>query len=318
MIWLVGCRGMLGSELGATLTSKGVSWVGSDRDVDITDSRSVAAFACGKSFEWIVNCAAYTKVDGAESEERLATLINVEGPRNLAAVSKQIGARMLHISTDYVFSGGATRPYREDDPVDPLGVYGRTKAEGETAVRETCEHSLILRSAWLYGKYGSNFVYTMLKVMAQKDELGVVDDQFGSPTWTVDLAAAIVKILETPDHRYGIYHFTDGGETTWFEFAENIYRLGRTLGLLEKECAVRALATAQYPTPAKRPRYSVLAKDKILRDFGVTVPPWQESLEAFLQTLSADLRKERNLNPKADCETVMLSARALACRDAAS
>ena len=198
-------------------------------------SRAIKAFAAGKQVEWIINCAAYTGVDKAESEHALAAALNEEGPRNLAWLSNGLGAKMLHISTDYVFSGEAARPYREEDPVGPAGVYARTKSAGEVAVLQTCAKSLVLRSAWLYGQYGPNFVYTMFRLMAQRSEIGVVADQRGTPTWTADLARAIMKVLGTSPPRYGIYHYTDAGETTWLGFARQIYALGRELGILKSE-----------------------------------------------------------------------------------
>jgi dTDP-4-dehydrorhamnose reductase len=314
MIWLVGDKGMLGSELAGVLTSRNILWVGSDRDVDITDSRAVADFAAGKRIGWIVNCAAYTAVDKAESERELAAALNVQGPRNLAQLANKSGARILHISTDYVFSGDVDRPYREDDSMDPKGVYGRTKAEGEKAVLDACERCLILRTAWLYGAYGPNFVYTMLRLMVQKEEIGIVADQRGSPTLSADLAGAIVTILGSDNTRYGTYHFTNTGETTWFDFANEVHRLGRELGILERDCKIRALSTEEYPTPAKRPVYAVLSKEKIIRDYGVSIPAWKESLERFMSRLAADLRRERTLSPEADCDTVMRAARARASK----
>ena len=197
MIWVVGSRGMLGTELCRLFESEGVEHVGSDREVDILDPAALAVFAAGtdKAISWIVNCAAYTAVDKAEEEAELCQRLNVEGPRNLAGLAERIGAAILHISTDYVFDGNGSRPYREDDAVGPTGVYGKTKAEGEVAVREACRRAVIVRTAWLYGKDGPNFVYTMLRLMRQKDSIGVVADQLGTPTWARDLAGAILAIL---------------------------------------------------------------------------------------------------------------------------
>lgn len=283
MFWVVGARGMLGTEFLRLLESAGVEYVGSDREVDILDPAALAAFAAGtgKPISWIVNCAAYTAVDKAEDEVELCRRLNVEGPANLAALAEGIGAAILHISTDYVFDGKADRPYREDDAMGPTGVYGRTKAEGELALRAACRRSVILRTAWLYGKDGPNFVYTMLRLMRQKDSIGVVVDQRGSPTWARDLAGAMLAILRSSEPRFGIYHYTNDGETNWHEFALEIRRLGMEYGLLERECRVEALTTEEYPTKAKRPAYSVLAKDKIAADYGVGVPGWRESLSDF-------------------------------------
>ncbi len=320
MVWVVGERGMLGSEFRRLLEAEGMAFVGSDREVDILDPAALEAFAgaagagavaggtaggaaagavaavagtaggagsgaaagaAGGGISWIVNCAAYTAVDRAEDEAELCRRLNVEGPANLAALAEKIGASILHISTDYVFDGVADRPYREDDPMGPTGVYGRTKAEGEVALAALCRRSVILRTAWLYGKDGPNFVYTMLRLMRQKDSIGVVADQRGSPTWARDLAAAMLAIVRSAEPRYGVFHFTDGGETNWYEFACEILRLGREAGLLEKDCRVEALTTEQYPTKARRPAYSVLSKDKIAAVYGVRVPEWRESLSRF-------------------------------------
>jgi len=192
MIWIIGNRGMLGQELAEQLAARGIANVGSDREVSILDPEALRHFAQGVQkdtpIKAIVNCAAYTAVDRAEDEAELAHALNAEGPGNIAELARSVGARFLHISTDYVFSGAASQPYREDDPIGPTGVYGRTKAEGETRVREACPDAVIIRTAWLYGKYGPNFVATMLRLMRERTELGVVADQRGTPTWARDLA----------------------------------------------------------------------------------------------------------------------------------
>jgi dTDP-4-dehydrorhamnose reductase len=282
MIWLVGNKGMLGTQLALALEAAGIEYFGSDREVSILDSTAIDAFARGKALTWIVNCAAYTAVEKAEDEVELCTRLNVEGPEKLAILARSMGARILHISTDYVFDGSGARPYREDDPVAPTGVYGRTKAAGEARVRAACPEHIILRTAWLYGEHGPNFVYTMLRLMRAKERIGVVADQRGSPTWAADLAAAIIKIVAAPAPRFGSYHFTDGGETSWHEFALEIYRLGRSTGILGRHCAIDALSTEQYPTKVKRPAYSVLSKDAVVAAFGVEVPDWRASLERYI------------------------------------
>jgi len=282
MIWLIGNKGMLGSEVAERLEREGLSWVGTDREVDITDPVALADFAAGKDITWIVNCAAYTAVDKAEDESGLAARLNRNGPANIGELATRSGARVIHISTDYVFDGLGTRPYREDDPVNPAGVYGRTKAEGETVLLAACPRSFILRTAWLYGRRGQNFVRTMLRLMKEKSEIGVVADQRGTPTNACDLADAVAAVLRSGSDSYGIYHFTDEGETSWYEFAREIQRLGRETGLLDHDCAVKALRTDQYPTAAHRPAYSVLSKEKIKQVFGLEIPDWRESLERFI------------------------------------
>jgi dTDP-4-dehydrorhamnose reductase len=293
MIWLIGNRGMLGTELSNALAAAGLESVGTDRDVDILEPNALASFTSGKRIEWIVNCAAYTAVEKAEAEEVLAERLNARGPENIAFLAKAIGAKVLHISTDYVFDGSGTRPYLESDPMAPNSAYGRTKAEGERALVAACPEHVILRTAWLYGKYGPNFVYTMLKLMKTKDRIGVVFDQKGTPTYSADLAAAIVAILRAPKPVYGTFHFTDLGETNWHEFAFEIQKLGKEYGLLENESLVEALTTDQYPTKAKRPAYSVLSKDKIQRTYGIAIPEWRTALERFIREIVADESTKR-------------------------
>ncbi len=289
MIWLVGNKGMLGTELANLFESNKTPYIGTDRDVSILDMEAMRGFLKNKNISWIVNCAAYTAVDKAEDDVELCHALNAQGPENLGRIAQEIGARVLHISTDYVFSGtpilerGQPRPYREDDPTGPTGVYGKTKAEGERLLMAAASNSVILRTAWLYGKHGNNFVYTMLRLMKERDTIGVVADQRGSPTWAYDLAVAILYLINLPHEKFSpsIYHFTNEGETTWYDFAREIYRLGRHYGILEKDCVINPLTTDQYPTKARRPAYSVLSKEKI-KALGVRIPQWQESLERFI------------------------------------
>ena len=290
MIWLIGHRGMLGTELSEVLTAAGLEWSGTDREVDIRDPDALRAWLAvpgggnGRKLDWIVNCSAYTAVDKAEDEEDLARSINATGAGNIATVAREAGARLIHMSTDYVFRGDGTRPYLETDPVDPAGAYGRTKAEGEALVMKTCPRSFMLRTAWLYGRHGPNFVHTMLKLMRERDTISVVADQHGTPTWALDLAQAILAIIEADSKEYGIYHYTNAGQTTWFEFAVAIQALGRELGLLDRVCEVKAITSDQYPAKVKRPAWSVLSKDKIAAVFGIKPPEWRESLRKFLES----------------------------------
>ncbi len=288
MIWLVGNKGMLGTEVAEVLTASGLAWVGSDRETDIRDPRALQSWlsaadgAKGQPIDWIINCSAYTAVDKAEDEEDLARGINALGAGNLAGLATAIGARLIHLSTDYVFRGDGARPYIESDAVDPQGAYGRTKVEGEALVANLCPHNFIIRTAWLYGQHGPNFVDTMLRLMRELDSIGVVADQRGTPTWAADLAQAIARIIQQDMTGFGIYHYTNAGQATWFEFAQEIQRLGREYGLLDHECRIKPLTTAEYPTRARRPAYSVLSKDKIVAA-GIAVPDWKESLRAFLK-----------------------------------
>jgi len=235
-----------------------------------------------------VNCAAYTAVDKAEDEPERCYSLNALGPQNIGRIARAFGVWVLHISTDYVFAGNGTRPYSEDDPVAPQSVYGKTKAEGERLLLDACPNAVIVRTAWLYGQYGPNFVATMIKLMNTRDSVGVVADQKGSPTWARDLAEAILTIVGTPHARAGIYHFTDEGEITWFDFAKEIYAQGRRLGLIAHECQVHPLTTSEYPTKARRPAYSVLSKEKIRTTFGVQVPEWRDSLARYLEEEAQD------------------------------
>lgn len=284
MIWVIGCHGMLGTELCRLLSENKIDFEGTDRNVDMTDFSSLESFAAGKKIDFIINCAAYTAVDKAESDKDLAEKLNVEGPRNIARLAKKIGAKMIHISTDYVFDGSASSPLTEDLPVKPIGVYGETKAAGEKAVQEETDEYYILRTAWLYGWDGKNFVYTMIRAMNTHPAVKVVNDQRGTPTFAGDLANVIIKITKK-NIPYGIYHVTDLGEITWFDFTNEIKSQAENLGLLtNKECKVNPCTTAEYPTPAKRPAYSVLSKEKIQSALGIKLPDWKESLSVFLKS----------------------------------
>lgn len=285
MIWIIGSKGMLGTELGGLLAAANLPFVASDLDCDITDPAQLRAFAAGKGIGWMINCSAYTAVDKAEDDEARARLVNATGAGNIATVASEIGAKLIHLSTDYVFDGTASRPYRETDPVCPAGAYGRTKAEGEALVRQACPQAFILRTAWLYGKHGNNFVFTMLRLMKEKPELGIVADQRGTPTWTVTLGNVILELIRRDADGYGLWHVTDQGEATWHEFACEIQRLGVAKRLLPMAIPLRPLGTAQYPTKALRPAYSVLSKDKIEHWLGRPLPPWQESLATFIGQL---------------------------------
>lgn len=285
MIWLIGNKGMLGSEIARQLDECKITFVGTDIDVDITSYDALANFAKDKSIKWIINCAAYTAVDLAESNEEICAKLNAVAPGNIAKVANEIGATVIHISTDYVFDGTGDFPRTEDMQIAPIGVYGKTKADGEKSVSENAEKYYILRTAWLYGWAGKNFVYTMLRAMNKNPAVKVVADQKGTPTFAGDLANVILKIItkENPIP-YGIYHVTDLGETTWWDFTKEIKNQGIELGLLEnKDCVVNPCTTQDYPTPAKRPAYSVLSKDKIQSALGITLPQWQESLSVFLK-----------------------------------
>lgn len=285
MIWLIGCKGMLGNEIARQLKEDNIDFAGTDIDVDITNPQALAEFAKGKKISYIINCSAYTAVDKAESDEDFAKKLNEDGPRNIANLANQIHAKMIHISTDYVFDGTGTAPYTEDMPIFPIGVYGKTKAAGEAAVRQNLNEYYILRTAWLYGWAGKNFVYTMIKAMNTHDSVKVVNDQKGSPTFAGDLAQVIIQFIKKDNVPYGTYHCTDLGEITWWDFTNEIKKQSVELGLVtNKACVVNPCTTADYPTPAKRPAYSVLCKDKIQKSLGITLPFWKDSLNVFLKS----------------------------------
>ena len=308
MIWLIGCKGMLGTEVARQLDEKKAHWVGTDKEVDITDPNALSAFeksvetssyldttSTDKHIKWIINCSAYTNVDKAEEEPELADKLNNLGALNIARTARSIGAKLIHISTDYVFGGNGKSPYTEDMDKNPLGVYGKTKSDGEDAIQKEMTQYYILRTAWLYGFDGKNFVYTMTKLMNSRDEIKVVNDQKGTPTCAVDLAATILKIIEKTDGATeafgkhsaptpGIYHFTNGGETTWYDFAGEIYRLGKKYGRINKNCKVEPCTTEEFGANVQRPAYSVLSKDKICKELKIKLPDWKISLEKFIKS----------------------------------
>lgn len=302
MIWLIGNKGMLGTELANMIESRGWQCVGTDREVDITDGAALEAFAAqqsasGNGIDWIINCAAFTAVDKAEDDPVFCRKLNAEGPANVATCAKKIGATLLHISTDYVFNGNGTRPYREDDPTDPTGVYGLTKRDGEIAALSANDKTYIIRTAWLYGQHGSNFVRTMLKIFNEQASRMVVTDQRGSPTWAYDLSAAICAFYErsrtSRPAAYGIYHFSGKGDISWNDFAHEIYRQGTELGLVNNPCEIKPCTSDLFPAKVRRPPYSVLDKTKIECELGIVVPDWRESLSKFLSGVS--MRKLTNI-----------------------
>lgn len=284
MIWILGNRGLLGAELASVLERRGVPFEGSGRDVDIRDRRALEGFARGKDIDWIINCAAYTAVDAAEDNEAEARDINVSGAENVARLSRRTGARLIHISTDYVFDGASNRPYRESDSASPLCAYGRTKADGEQLATSAAPETIIVRTAWLYGEYGPNFVSAVLGRMREENRIDVVADQTGSPTWARDLADALADIASHGGIPPGIYHFAGAGGTSRLEYALEVYRLGRERGLLRRACRLDAAESSLYPAKARRPAYSVLDTSKI-RAAGVEVPSWEDSLARFIGTI---------------------------------
>lgn len=228
-----------------------------------------------------INCAAYTAVDKAETEPDLAKLVNAESTGVLAAVCKEYNTRFIHISTDYVFNGNAHKPYSESDPTDPQSVYGATKREGEILALQYNPQTMIFRTSWVYSVYGKNFVKTMMRLMKEKSSISVVNDQWGSPTHAADLAKCIMDILASGKFIPGIYHFSNEGMINWFQFAEAIKELTGS------SCEVNPIPTSAYPTPAKRPAYSVMSKDKLKEVFNIAPAPWEKSLAVCIALLKA-------------------------------
>lgn len=293
MVWLIGSKGMLASEIAAQLNQHNIQWIGSDREVDITDKVAVEAFVqqnfSSASLQWIINCAAYTAVDKAEDDHAVAQKLNADALINICTAAKKYGARLIHFSTDYVFDGTSSVPYIETDSANPQSVYGCTKLQGEQNIVGLLPEHYIIRTAWLYGRNGANFVSTMLRLMNEKDSLKVVNDQRGSPTYAVDLAKAVLRIIQFDNHRYGVYHYSNEGNITWYDFACEIYRQGKRMGLIKKDCSVEPCTSSEFPQKAHRPSFSLLNKQKIKETFSLSIPQWNESLSSYLKgvTLNA-------------------------------
>ena len=283
MIWIIGNKGMLGQDLEKELQEAGLEVVGTDRDVSILEPEALAAFAKDRSIEWIVNCSAYTAVDRAEEDVEAAYAINRDGVGHIASLAASLDIPLIHMSTDYVFDGKSSTPLNEEAGVAPIGIYGASKLAGEEAIRSTCKRFFILRTAWLYGQYGPNFVYTMIKLMNKLDTLKVVNDQIGSPTWTRDLTGLIKTLVETGSKEYGTFHISGEGQCSWFDFASEIYRQAGECGLVQSSCSLTPCTSSEFPTAAERPAFSLLSKDKVKRVLEYHVPRWQESLESFLK-----------------------------------
>lgn len=282
-ILITGANGQLGSEIQRNSKKYSFNFIFTDVDLlDITNEDAVEKFVKDNNINYIINCAAYTAVDKAEDDIELCYLINKNAPEILGKVAQRNGVKVIHISTDYVFDGTGTVPYSENMPTSPKSVYGKSKREGEEALLASCPNSIIIRTAWLYSIYGNNFVKTMIRLGQERDTLNVVADQTGTPTNAKDLAIAILDIVEYSENnkfKAGIYHFTDEGVTTWFDFTVAIHKLA---GI---QCQVNPIATDQYPTKAVRPKYSVLDKSKIKESFDISIPQWEDSLKICIEEL---------------------------------
>jgi dTDP-4-dehydrorhamnose reductase len=285
-ILVTGAYGQLGNEL-RTLSEKDPTgqFLFTDLDtLDITDEKQIIYFLNRYNPGFVINCAAYTAVDQAETDEHNARLLNALAPGYLAKAAKNAGAGFLHISTDYVFDGQSFMPYKETNPVSPVSVYGRTKQEGEERCLTEYPGAVILRTSWLYSPFGNNFVKTMLRLGKEREELNVVFDQVGTPTYAADLARAILVIagiFEKRREEYlpGIYHYSNEGVASWFDFAKAVFEMARI------SCRIVPVLSDQFPTPARRPHYSILDKTKIKTAFNLSIPYWRESLGICMNKL---------------------------------
>lgn len=274
-IMVTGANGQLGLELVKQLSNSSHDlFAFTKTELDITDIESVLTVCNDIRPDIIINAAAYTNVDGAETNEELAFQVNAVGQRNLTVAAEKVGAKICYISTDYVFNGEAISPYNEYMNVDPLGVYGQSKYAGEFLTQTLHTKYFIVRTAWVYGEYGPNFVKTMLKLAEEKSVLGVVHDQVGSPTYTVDLAEFLIELVQT--EKYGIYHCTNSGICSWYEFAEEIFKIAK------KDIKVNPLTSDQFPRPAKRPAYSVLGDLSVRINGFAPRRNWKEALGEYL------------------------------------
>lgn len=283
-ILVTGAAGQLGRELQNVLESEipGKSIYTDINELDLTDAGAVNEYIRKGEFTHIVNCAAYTAVDKAEQDQTLCYRINAEAVRNIASAASMAGVKVIHISTDYVFDGQAFRPYHESDKVNPRSHYGTSKRKGEMVLLSLCPDAIIIRTAWLYSPYGHNFVKTMLNLGIRQHDIRVVSDQIGTPTYARDLAEAISVILQARQWVEGIFHFTDEGVCSWYDFTKAIFRYAGIEG-----CRVTPINTEDFPTAATRPPYSVLDKTAIKKTYGITIPHWEESLRLCIDRIKS-------------------------------
>ncbi len=284
-ILVTGANGQLGCEMRRLGAVSPNNYIFTDvAELDITNADAVMYVAKHYSIDAIINCAAYTNVDKAESDEATAELINATAVANLATAMKEVGGTLFHVSTDYVFGSEGNTPRTEDMPLNPLGVYGKTKLHGEQAILESGCKALIFRTAWLYSEFGNNFLKTMLRLTAEKEQLNVVFDQVGTPTYAGDLALAIFSIIEAGvyEGNEGIYHFSNEGVCSWYDFAVEIAAVAGNTG-----CRINPCHSSEFPSPVTRPPYSVLDKTKIKATFDIDIPHWRESMEYCIKRIKA-------------------------------
>jgi dTDP-4-dehydrorhamnose reductase len=280
-ILITGSHGQLGNEMQkAAIHYPNFNYIYTDvEDLDICNKTALDSFVKANSVDIIVNCAAYTAVDKAEDDAELCFKINAEAVRNIGEVATANKIKVVHVSTDYVFDGTSYLPYVEDQMVCPATVYGKSKLAGEEALLETCSQAVIIRTAWLYSSFGNNFVKTMIKLGTERDTLNVIFDQVGSPTYAADLADVILKVISNENFSPGIYHFSDEGVCSWYDFTKSIHKFA---GIT---CDVRPIESKDYPARTPRPHYSVLNKTNIKKTYGITIPHWEDSLEKCIEIL---------------------------------
>ncbi len=280
-IIVTGSDGQLGNEFRALAKTSNWEFVFTDyKELDITNGSAVATFFAKHNPDYCINCAAYTAVDKAESDIELCDAINVTGGGNLAEACKSSNATLIHISTDFVFDGTACKPLKEDEPTSPVNYYGESKLNAEQKIAQILPEHIILRTSWLYSTHGNNFVKTMLRLSETKDELNIIADQIGTPTYARDLAVAIYAVIEKSSKAYGVYHFSNEGTASWYDFTKAVFEYA------DVKTKVNPIPTEKYPTPAARPAYSVMDKSKFKQTFDQEIPYWRESLKECLQTLS--------------------------------
>ncbi len=282
-ILVIGAGGQLGQCIKKVAVEKNISDISFPEEgaANILDVESLNALFASEKPDYVINCAAYTAVDKAEDEFELAKEINETGAKNLAIICQKHQATLVHVSTDFVFEGNEVKLLQEDDIAEPINVYGQTKLDGEKAVIAELDRHIIIRTSWLYSEFANNYVKTMLKLGAERDELNIIADQVGTPTYGVDLAGAILTIIDSSEKKYGIYHFSNEGVTSWYDFAKAIFSLGDT------KVVVNPIPTSAYPTKAKRPSFSVMDKTKIKTDYQIEVPYWLDSLKVCISALQS-------------------------------
>lgn len=310
MIWLIGSNGMLGSELAKQLNERKLNWIGSNSEVDVSNPKALEDFISKiekesylpnelplseRQIKWIINCSGYTNVEQSETEIEKAEQINKDGARNIARIARNKSIKLIHISTDYIFDGKQNVPYVESDCPNPLNVYGKSKLDGEIEIQKSMNTYYILRTSVLYGYSGKNFVSTMIDLMNNNQSVKVVNDQTFSPTFAPDLAEVIIKFIEKNSNAksffgrnsapaYGIYNFSNKGQTTFFDFAKLIYHYGKKYNKINKDCEIIPISTEEYESKVKRPLYSVLNKNKIENELKIKIPAWEDSLLHFFKS----------------------------------